>query len=302
MNPQRRLSTAAAVLAAVLATTATTRAQDATWSSFVAVTPIYQGESDLDNGGDFSLGGLLVRAGVSRGFGDGNRVGVTVNYDYLDYSFSNPVAFGGRAPWNIVQRYGVTVPLSFQLRDGWSFGVAPEIDWFKENGADSGESLAWGATFSVAKRFQDGNRIGFGLAVFDQIEDTLVSPFLVIDWRLSERWRLTNPLAAGPTGGAGIELDYQLNDRWTMGGGVAYRRYRFRLSETGPVPNGVGEERGVPVFFRATYSFTRQLSLNMYGGVVVGGRLRVEDPSGNTLRQDDFDPAPLLAVTFLGRF
>jgi hypothetical protein len=302
MSYHRWSCAAATALALLLAVTGAAHAQDGGWNPFVAVTPIYFGETDLDNGGDFSTAGVTVRAGVSRGIGGGNRVGATFNYDYLDYSFSNPVAFGGRAPWNIVQRYGVTVPFSFQLRDGWSAGIAPSADWFRENGAKSGDSVAWGATFSVAKQFQDGNRIGFGLAVFDQIEDTLVNPFLIIDWRLSDRWRIVNPLAAGPTGGAGIELDYRLTDSWTMGGGVAYRRYRFRLSETGPVPNGVGEERGVPVFFRATYGFTKQLSLNMYAGVVAGGRLRVEDPSGNALRQDDFDPQPFAAVTFLGRF
>jgi len=68
------------------------------------------------------------------------------------------------------------------------------------------------------------------------------------------------------------------------------------------VPNGVGEERGVPIFLRATYDFTRQLSLHLLAGVVVGGQLRVEDSSGNKLRQDDFDPAPRFAVIFLGRF
>jgi hypothetical protein len=302
MSLYRSSYATATAFAALLAVTGAPHAQDGGWSPFVAVTPIYQGEADLDNGGDFSFGGLTLRAGVAGPIGGGNRAGVTINYDYVDYSFSNPVAFGSVAPWNIVQRYGVTVPLSFQLRDGWSFGVAPSVDWFRENGADSGEAMAWGATFSAVKQFQDGNRIGVGLGVFEQIEDTVAFPFLIIDWRLSDRWRVTNPLASGPTGGAGVEFDYRLSDSWTMGVGAAYRRYRFRLSETGPVPNGVGEERGVPVFFRATYGFTRQLSLHMYAGVVVGGRLRVEDPSGNTLRQDDFDPAPLLAVTFLGRF
>ena len=302
MSLHRWSCAAATALAALFAATGTAHAQDTGWNPFVAVTPIYQGSADLDNGGDFSFGGVTVRAGVARDLGGGNRIGVTLNYDYLDYSFSNPVAFGGVPPWNVVQRYGVTVPFSFQLRDGWSAGVAPSLDWFRENGADAGESLAWGATFSATKQFPDGNRIGVGLGVFDQIEETVVVPFLIIDWRLSDRWRIVNPLAAGPTGGAGIEFDYRLNDAWTMGVGAAYRRYRFRLSEAGPVPNGVGEERGVPVFFRATYSFTKQLALHMYAGVVAGGRLRVEDPSGNTLRQDDFDPAPLLAVTFLGRF
>ena len=239
MRPHRAVFAAATVLAALLSATGTARAQDGGWNPFVAVTPIYQGEADLNRGGDFSFGGVTPRAGVARDLGGGTRMGATFNYDYLDYSFSNPVAFGGVAPWNIVQRYGATVPFSFQLRDGWSAGIAPSVDWFRENGADSGESLAWGATFSAIKQFQDGNRLGVGLGVFDQIEDTVVVPFLIIDWRLSGRWRIINPLAAGPTGGAGIELDYRLNDAWTMGIGAAYRRYRFRLSETGPVPNGL---------------------------------------------------------------
>lgn len=302
MNLHRWSCATATVLAALLAATGTTHAQDTGWNPFVAITPIYQGGADLDSGGDFSVGGVGVRAGVSREIGGGNRVGVTFNYDYLDYSFSNPVAFGGVAPWNIVQRYGVAVPLSFALGDGWSIGITPSVDWFKENGAKSGDSLAWGAIFSGVKQFQDGNRIGLAVGVFDRIEETAIVPFLIIDWRLSDRWRLINPLASGPTGGAGIELDYRVNDAWTLGVGAAYRLIRFRLSETGPVPNGVGEERGVPIFFRATYGFTKQLALHMYAGVVAAGRLRVEDPSGNKLRQDDFDPAPLLAVTFLGRF
>jgi len=293
---------AATVLAALLIATGTAHAQDGGWNPFVAITPIYQGGADLDRGGDFSFGGVVVRAGVSRDLGGGNRAGVTFNYDYLDYSFSNPVAFGGVAPWNIVQRYGVSVPLSFALQDGWSVGITPSVDWFRENGAKSGDSLAWGAIFSGVKQFQDGNRIGLAVGVFDQIEKTVVVPFLIVDWRLSDHWRIVNPLAAGPTGGAGLELDYRFGSGWSAGVGVAYRRYRFRLSESGPVPNGVGEERGVPVFLRATYDFTRQLSLHLLAGVVVGGQLRVEDSSGNKLRQDDFDPAPLFAVTFLGRF
>jgi hypothetical protein len=302
MSLHRRSFAAASVLAALVAVTGTAHAQDGGWNPFVAVTPIYQGDADLDSGGDFSFGGVVVRAGVSRDLGGGNRAGVTLNYDYTDFSFSNPAAFGGVAPWNIVQRYGVAVPVAFGLRDGWSVGVAPSVDWFRENGADTGDSLSWGATFSGVRQLQDGNRIGLGVGVFDRIEKTSVFPFLIIDWRLSDRWRLVNPLQSGPTGGAGIELDYRFDGGWTVGVGAAYRIYRFRLSESGPVPNGVGEERGVPVFLTAAYSFSRQFSLNMSAGVVAGGRLRVEDPSGNALRQDDFDPAPLFAVTFLGRF
>jgi hypothetical protein len=296
-----RYSTVTA-LAALLATTGTAQAAETGWQPFVSVTPVYQGNADLDRGGDFSVGGVILRGGVSYDLGGGNRAGITLNYDYLDYSFSNAGAFGRVAPWNIVQRYGVSVPLSFEVGDGWSVGVAPSVDWFKENGANTGDSLSWGATFSGSKRFEDGNRLGLGVGVFDRIEKTNVFPFLVVDWRFGDRWRLINPLSSGPTGPAGLELDYGFDGGWTAGVGAAYRILRFRLSETGLVRNGVGEERGVPVFVRVTHNFTNQMALDLYGGVVANGRLRVENSSGGLLREDDFDPAPLFGATFIGRF
>jgi len=88
---------------------------------------------------------------------------------------------------------------------------------------------------------------------------------------------------------------------WTAGVGASYRVLRFRLSDTGPVSNGVGQESGVPVFLRVTRNFTDQMALHLYGGGVAGGKLRVENSSGNKLREKDFDP-PLFGTTFIGRF
>jgi hypothetical protein len=293
---------AAMVLAALLPAIGAAQAQETRWRPFVSVTPVYEGKGDLDQGGDFSVWRALVRGGVAGDLGGGNSAGVTLNYDYSDYSFSNPVAFGGVAPWNIVQRYGVAVPLAFALRDGWSVGVVPSVDWFRENGADSGDSIVWGGIVSATRRFADGNRLGLGVGVYDNIEKTSVFPFLIVDWRFSDRWRLINPLAAGPTGPAGLELDYRFDNNWELGIGGALRRTRFRLSESGPVPNGVGEERGLPIFLRATRNFGPQMTLHLYAGVVTAGELRVEDSSGNELRNVDYDPAPFFAATFTARF
>ena len=291
------------LLASLLAVTGSVLAgETSNWQGFVSLTPVYQGNADLDRGGDFSVGGAILRGGVSKDLGGGNRAGVNLTYDYLDYSFSNSGAFGRAEPWDIVQRFGVSVPLSFAVGDGWSVGVVPSVDWFKENGANTGDSLTWGATISGSRRFEDGNRLGLGVGVFSQIEKTSVFPFLIVDWRLNDRWRLINPLASGPTGPAGLELDYRFDGGWTAGVGVAYRVLRFRLSETGPVRNGVGEESGVPVFLRVTRNFTDQMALHLYGGVVAGGKLTLESSSGNKLREEDFDPAPLFGATFIGRF
>ncbi|MGF1615509.1 MAG: hypothetical protein ACFCVA_16820 [Gammaproteobacteria bacterium] len=277
------------------------QAQEPGWRPFVSITPAYEGKGDLDQGGDFSVSRTVVRAGTTGQVAPGVGAGVTLNYDYNDYSFSNPAAFGGAAPWTIMQRYGVAVPLGFELRDGWSVGVVPSVDWFRENGADSGDSLSWGANVSAIRRFADGNRLGLGVGVYDRIEKTGVFPFLVVDWRLSDRWRLINPLPAGPSGPAGLELDYLFGGGWEIGFGGAFRTLRFRLSESGPIPNGVGEERGMPLFVRVTRHFGRQFALHLWAGAVVAGEFRVDDSSGNRLRSEDFDPAPFVAATVVAR-
>lgn len=276
-------------------------AQDSGLRSFVSVSPVFE-DADLDAGGKFSLGGAILRTGTSMGFGDGNRAGITLNYDYFDYSFDDPTAFGGVAPWRIVQRYGFSLPLTFAMRDGWSVGATPSFDWIKENGARTSDALVWGATFSAVKLFADGNVLGLGVGVFDRIEETKLFPFPIVNWRFGRNWRLINPLAAGPTGPAGLELDYEFHNGWTVGAGLASRQARFRLSASGPVANGIGEIRGVPVFLRASRSFDRNVTLNAYVGAVANGELRVEDSSKNLLRKEEFDLAPLIGFNVTARF
>lgn len=293
--------------AAVLATLAFTPALPAgaqgqsPWQSFISVSPVFE-TADLDSGGDVDVLGVILRGGTVRSFGGGTSAGITLNYDYTDYAFNDPVAFGGVAPWGVVQRYGFTLPLAYGLGDGWALGAAPSFDWFEENGASSIDALAWGATFSAVKRYANGNLIGLGLGAFDRIEETAFIPFPIVSWRFGQRWQLRNPLAAGPTGPAGLELDYLFDNGWTLGIGATYRKVRFRLSDSGPTPNGVGEFAGVPIFLRASNTFAGTYTLNLYAGVVAGGQLLVEDPSGNELRKEDFELAPLVGFNVTARF
>lgn len=268
----------------------------------LSVSPVHQGKADLQGGGDMSSTGLLLRAGISTALHGGHRSGLALNYDITDYSFGSATAFGGRAPWASVERYGFSLPLSYALQDGWSLGLAPSVDWFGERGADSGESLAWGSLFTATKRYANGNRLGFGFGAFDRYEKTSVFPMVLVDWKLSERWKLVNPLPAGPTGPAGLELDYRFDSDWNLGIGAAWRSTRFRLATNNVVANGVGEERGVPVFLRASRNFGKQAALNLYAGVVTNGELRVEDAAGNTLRRVDLGTAPVFGATFTLRY
>jgi len=299
---QFTVSRRAIAMALLVAVSGAAQAQATGWVPFASVTPVYQGKGDLDGGGDYSAWSTILRAGTLGDLGGGRRAGVVLNYDYTDYAFASPGAFGGAAPWSAVQRYGIATPLSFAVSDAWYVGLTPSFDWIHEKGADVGESLTWGAFVTATQFFADGNLLGFGLGVFDRLEQTSVFPLLIVDWKLSDRWRLANPLPAGPTGPAGLELDYRFDGGWNVGLGAAWRTTRFRLSNTGPTANGVGEERGVPIFLRATRSFGPGMTLNLYGGFVTAGQLRVEDSSGKVLRKVDVDPAPLFGATLSVRF
>jgi hypothetical protein len=305
-SPTRRPAGVLAILASLATSIASAHAQAPAGGvqAFASITPAFQGEADLDGGGSYRSSTTILRAGFSAGIGGGHRAGLTVNYDYSDNDFDAPTAFaGGGAPWGTVQRYGVSAPLLFNLGDGWGLSVVPSIDRFREDGADAGDSDSWGSLLAVNRAFPDRNRIGIGVGVFRRIDDTEVFPLILVDWKLSERWRLQNPLPAGPTGPAGLELDYRLDSDWNLGIGAARRSSRFRLSSSGPVPGGIGEESAVPVFLRATRNLAPNATLVLYAGVLLGSELRVEDPSGRTPERNiDVDPAPLIAATFTARF
>jgi hypothetical protein len=129
-----------------------------------------------------------------------------------------------------------------------------------------------------------------------------VFPFLVINWRITERLRLGNPLQAGPAGGAGLELAYAFSERWEVGGGGSYRSYRFRLKNDGPVPNGIGENRFIPVFARLTHKFDRATRVDLYAAAFVDGELTVSRANGNDLYRDDYKTAPAIGLALSHRF
>ena len=237
MHPGISRHTATALVLAAcgtLAGAAHAQASAATWSTFGSLTAVHQADADLDGGGDYSASSAILRVGVLGDLGAGRRAGLVFNYDYTDYDFSAPAAFGGMAPWGAVQRYGVAAPLSYTRADGWSLGLTPSVDWIGENGADSGESLTWGAIATATRFFADGNRIGFGLAAFDRLDETRVFPLLLVDWRLSDRWRLGNPLPAGPTGPAGLELVYRINHYWLVLSIFLYMELTWKVLQLRP--------------------------------------------------------------------
>ncbi|MFQ5935473.1 MAG: hypothetical protein ACE5LB_03585 [Acidiferrobacterales bacterium] len=268
----------------------------------VFVTPIYQGKAELDNGGEFSVSRLFTEFDVTMPLSRKVIMTLAFGYDIENYNFSDIPGFAGVKPWDDIRRFGFRPQFFFRGKKRWNYIFTPIVQWVGETNADSDESLIYGATFGATYTFSRKLTIGPAVGAFSRLEKTTIFPFLFINWKINERLTLRNPFRAGPAGTAGLELVYTPNEKWEIAGGGAVRSFRFRLDDEGPVPNGIGESSGLPLFARVTRKFGPQFKLDVYAGAFLEGQLDVENSDGDLLAADTYDPAPLVAVTFGGRF
>jgi hypothetical protein len=271
-------------------------------SASAALSGIYQLDTDLDHGGDFHWAAGIASGRVTRQFTSQFSAGLGLRYDYEDWKFSHPVAFGGAAPWRHLNAPNISVDLGYAFDSDLRIGISPLFGWAFESGAKTSDALTYGAILAATKVFSPTLTLGAGVGVVRQIDDTKVFPFVIVNWQIDDRWRLGNPFPAGPAGGAGLELVYAPDDRWEFAGGGAYRSTRYRLDDTGAAPGGVGENRFIPLFARVSRSFGPQTKVDFYAGIALAGRLKVEDANGATVAKDDYSTAPLLGLTLAHRF
>jgi hypothetical protein len=269
----------------------------------VFATPAYQFETGLDQGGDFSVSQIFLGFDATSPVSRKALLTLSLNYNLADYDFSGVPGFAGAAPWNRTQYFGITPRLFIRGANRWNYIVAPTIGWSAETDANLSDGLIYGASF-IAAHTAASRRLTIGPAVglFRQVERTIFFPFLLINWKITDHLTLANPFRAGPAGPGGLEIVYTPNAKWEFGGGGAARISRFRLSDDGPVPEGVGQQSGLPLFARVTRKFGPSFKLDFYAGVDVAGQLRVDNSHGDSLATDDYDAAPIVALTFAGRF
>jgi len=281
------------------------RAQDVppgTVVSNASLSALTQFDTSLDGGGRFHWSGIIAAGSVYRQFAPQFGAGLSVSYDWQQWSFDNPARFGGVAPWRNVYQPQVGATLMYAFSEDVQMMVMPSVSWAYANGAPTGDALNYGAVAIVSRDFSPSLTLGLGAAVYRQIDRTRVFPFVAVDWKIDDRWRLTNPFAAGPTGGAGLELVYKASDDWQIGAGGTYRSYAFRLAQDGPVPDGIGENSTIPVFLRLSRNIGKQAQVDLYAAALANGTLKVKNRNGDDLATGDYDVAPLVALTLRYRF
>jgi hypothetical protein len=271
-------------------------------STSVAGGYLHEFWTTISGAGDFRISRVFVNADVSGTTGSKTVVGLGITYDREEYTFSGPSGLAGPAPWSTIHRVGFSPSMIHSIPPDWRILFAPSIGYAGEEGADPGEALVYGAVLSATKTIGPDLSLGLGMGIFRQIEQWRVFPFLSVRWRINDRWTLSNPLRVGPAGPAGLELSCILDGPWEVAAGGAYRSYRFRLDEGGTVPGGIGEIRGIPLFARLTRSWRQGWRADLYAGVVLGGKLGLENGRGEQIRSATFDPAPLAGLFVTRKF
>lgn len=267
-----------------------------------SVTGVYQFETDLDSGGDVRWTEGVVSGSVIRQLTPQLSAGVSLRYDYETWGFGNPVAFGGKAPWENLLAPNIAGTLTYAIAPSLLLAVAPSFGWSYESGANASDAKVYGAIFSATKVVKSGLAVGIGASIVRQIDETKVFPYVILQWQIDERWRVANPFRAGPAGGAGLEVEYTIDNDWGIAAGGAYRSYRFRLNGDGAAADAIGENRYFPVFARLTRKLGARTNLDFYAGVSVRGRVSVDDGQDTEVVRDDYRTTPALGITLAHRY
>lgn len=270
----------------------------------ISIVGINQLNTDLKSSGSFGWSNASASLGLIKPVSSSTSVGISVRYDSEFWNWSNMQSYStsGKNPWSTINSPALSMIYSHKLDSDWRLNIIPTLESSGEQGTSPSNSLTYGSIVNASKQLSPTLNLGLGTGVFRQIDTNRIFPFLVVDWKITDRWNLNNPFPGGPAGGAGLELTYAFTPSFKVSGGAAYRSYRFRLNNSGAYAGGVGQNRFVPIFAKFSYAFDRQTRLDLYTIANVGGALSATDDSGNKVFNTNYKTAPAIALNLVTRF
>jgi hypothetical protein len=268
--------------------------------SSVSLGQVHLSDARLDSGAAVSVSTTQFSLGHSMQIAPTTSVGFQLRADQENWTFDGPVP----ALWQDVRRLSLGVPLTHRFSERWAAMITPRVEWAGEAGAKGRDAIAWGLIAGASQQLAPGRRIGLGLSLSRPLgSGTELFPFFLVDWRFDERWRLFNPLGLGLSGPAGLELAYRVTPALELGLGGAWRSARFRLAEDNRrAAGGVGQVSHVPVFLHAAWKPLPAFSLDAFAGVLLEGRLTIEDRNEQRVERRDMKSTPVFGQTAAYRF
>ncbi|MDQ8191514.1 DUF6268 family outer membrane beta-barrel protein [Roseibacillus persicicus] len=260
----------------------------------------HQLSSDLDGGGSFSRSSVRTRLSAPLFLGEDTIIGVSGSYRFDSFEFDDRTT----EPWGDIHRARIGLIAKQDLANDWTWLALSYVGTNAESGADWGESLRYGGLGAAWYRYSDNLSIGLGAGFSTQLEDDLsVFPILVLDWQITDTLTLSTIPPEGFNLGPGATLRWDLRDDLSLSLVYLYQRDQQRLDEDSlAAANGVGETRQSRVALAATYRFSENFSLTGHLGMTIGGELELQNESGDTLTEEDYDSSLVFGLEGSLRF
>jgi hypothetical protein len=270
----------------------------------VSIVGIGQLNTDLKSSGSFGRSYASASVGLIKPVSSSTTLGISVRYESEFWNWSNMQSYSpsGKSPWSTINTPALSMVYSHKLDSDWRLSVAPTVETSGEQGTSASNSLTYGGILNASKQLSPTLNLGLGTGVFRQIDTNRIFPYLVVDWKITDRWNLNNPFPGGPAGGAGLELTYAATPSFKVSGGAAYRSYRFRLNDSSAFAGGVGQNQFVPIFAKFSYAFDRQTRLDLYAIANVAGSVSATNGGGNQVFNTNYKMAPAIALNLVTRF
>jgi hypothetical protein len=268
------------------------------WNWEVQGGGVSQFDADIDSGGKVNANRYFVDLSTSRRNANGTRVGASLSYGQSDYDFSGPVQIGSTDPWNRIQQASLSASIFYPVDERLTLYGIPSIRFDGERGVSFVDGQTLGVLGGASYRFNDRLTIGPGFGAFEELEGgTDLFPILIVDWKITDELSLETGRGFAASRGPGLQLRWRSSSAWQFAFGARYEKQRFRLDDTGAAPDGIGEDKSLPIYAVAQYQATPNLVFSVIGGAETGGELRLENSNGLTISESDLDTAPFLGAT-----
>ncbi len=258
----------------------------------------WQFKSSLDEGGRLAHGRFHTDGKVTVPVAKGFSMSLGWRYQLDHWTFQDVIA-----PWNNINTTQINLGFNWRIDDNWMILGGGQAMWAVEEGGDWKDGLIGGGLGAFAYTFSENFTLGGGVGVRSQLEDdALFYPIIILDWQITDRLSFDTRLTTGWANQSGAELVYELNENLDVGIAAVFDYERFRLDDSGPLPNGVGTTETLPLTFYFSWEPTEDVSLTFYAGATVYGRIKATNAASQDVYADNYKPAPVIGFQGAVRF
>lgn len=237
----------------------------------------FQPSADIQGGGELATQRGGWSASLAREL-DGRRilaVELKSEATFFDFGGDGQLVPGSDDPFNDLYRTSLGSTLYAPFSEKTSLFVGGEFTLAGEDTSDLGASLIVAAASGVRYKASRDLDLTLGVSASQRLEDDAwVIPFLGIDWRLAEEWRL---FAEGER----VRLAWEPNRRIEFSVHAAYEQRQYRLNDSNPLPRGVFRDEQIDLGAGVAWRPSDGVELRLGAGYTPWRELTFLDAEGN---------------------